>query len=79
MAIMKNTTYELDDAAIDLIAQMFASIKAAEVGISTVVAYFAKQNRIEGTIKLGDDRRSVEVIRAPGTPEPAPPHDLVVA
>lgn len=59
---MANVSYELDEAAVNLIAEMFAQIKAAEVGISTVLAYYVRQNGIRGKVKLCEDRRSVEVV-----------------
>ena len=67
---MPNVIYELDDLTVEMVGEMFAQMKAAEVAINTMLHYYARKNNIRGTVKLGADRRTVEVVRAPGKPMP---------
>lgn len=49
-------TYPLDDAAISMLSEIR---QAASLQMSSVLAYFARQNNIKGTVRLADNGREV--------------------
>ena len=63
---MKNETEErfpLDDAAVQTIQELRETVKTAQTSMQAVVAYFCRQNKIQGRVSLADNGK--ELIIAP--------------
>lgn len=63
IALMEDTgveRYSLDDTAIALIAELRST---ANIGIQTVLTYFARQNKLCGQVKLAENGREIIIVR----------------
>lgn len=62
--------YPLDDTAIALLTEMREQIKNAQLAMNTVIAYFARQHKLTGQIRLADNGRELIIEALPAAPQP---------
>lgn len=63
-------TYPLDDTAITFLAEIREQIKNAHLAMNTVLAYFARQHKLTGQIRLADNGRELIIEALPVEPQP---------
>lgn len=54
-------TFPLDDAAIQMIAELKASTQQAQVAMNAILSYFCKQHQLLGRIELAENGRELIV------------------
>lgn len=65
---MNGETYPLDDAAIELLAELREQIRAANIASNAVIALFAKQHGLTGRIRIADNGRELILEAKPPRP-----------
>lgn len=56
---MEPETFPLDDAAIEMVAEIRAQILAGQTSLNAVLSYFARQHKLNGQLALADNGREL--------------------